>query len=361
MTGRPARSRLLWAPIFGAAAVLTSQPLLAQNPPASGDDALVLQYKHTAGAIQRFKSNAKMDMTIAAEGGSGAGAAMAIPPISLSMNTAHNEKVVGVKDGRGVLAVKVDAMSMNTAIMGSMVQSKLVNGRMVTTVNGKPSPATAMAGNVGDITQVMTIVRDGQGIVMNADGTASPLGGMFGNSVGTVLAQFPPRPVKVGETWEFAQRMRFPLPPQAGQLTGNIPDLMLKFTHTFREVQVKEGRRFAMIDTVAAGETTEAPANSPIKFMKQNFTGATRFDIEGGKSAGGSYTMDFSMGMNLAGLVPQGAQAAPGGQQPPSAIKLDGSMTMTVAEDTSPPAKAAAKKPTKASAKRKPAPARRKR
>lgn len=322
-------SRPRFTPTYRLAAAgllaLVGASVSGQEMPAAGE-ALLLAYKHQPGSEQKFRLEAKSDLTVTPEGGLGP------LPVSMKLNTTYAEKVTEAQDGTGTLTTRLEAFLVDTNFLGNALVGKLEKGKMVYTLNNQPAPpdgpVAALVGAVNP-TQVFTVKRTPSGAI--AEGGAPNVGGV---GPGSSLAQFPDRPVKVGDTWETTRPVGAGL-QGPGAAAGTV--LVARYTHTLKEVVKKDGRRFAMIQSSGAA-TPADQAEAPD--VRQSLSGLTRFDIERGVMVSGQYKLDLSMKVAAPALL--GAAAANGGGAVPM-MQLDGLTTITVLEATAAPN---GKKPT---------------
>ena len=308
----------------------------AQDPATPPPTEFTLAYKYQTGNIQKFRLETKSDLTLTPEGGGGIAASLGPLPIASKMTTAYTEKVAGTRQGTGTLTIKVDSLLIDTNVMGRASVIKVQNGKTTATVDGQPAPEGALGGAANSLsTKPVTVKRDPRGLV------TSESGGMPAGGAGASIAQLPDHPVKVGDSWEVVQQVAANLPGPGG---GIAPPLDVRFTHTLKEVVTKNGKQFALIESMGSGST---PADAAGPSLNQSITGTTRFDIARGAVASGQYNMDISMKLGTAAL-PGGGAAGAGG---PSSVKIDGLIAMTLIETPATPA-APAKKPAAKKAKK---------
>jgi hypothetical protein len=328
MYPRPTRltSRLLAASLFVLAGASVSR---AQDAPAAAPE-VTLAYKYQTGNLQKFRLDSKSDLTISPEGAAGLGPI----PVTAKLQAVYTEKVAGTNQGTGTLLVTLGSMLVDTNALGMSNIVKVQNGKVTTTVNGQPAPA----GSGGDMikglasNKPITLKRDARGGVTDANGSAA----MVTGGIGMTIAQMPDHPVKVGDSWDVAQKIRASVPGTPGGQAA--PEIEVHFTHTLKDLVTKGGKQFAIIESTGSGST---PADAPGPAVNQNVTGTTRFDVARGAVASGQYNMDLSMKLATPGL-PAGAPS----QGAPSSIKVDGMIVMTLAEVPAAPA-AAKKAPAK--------------
>lgn len=326
------RSTRLPTPLLAAGllALAGASVSRAQEAPAAAPE-VSLVYKYQTGKLQKFRLDSKSDLTISPEGAGGLGPI----PFTAKLQAVYTEKVAGTNQGTGTILVTLGSMVIDTNALGLNNVVKVQSGKP-TTINGQPAPpgaggefARALASN-----KPLTLMRDPRGGMTDAEGSAPmPTGG-----IGMTIAQLPDHPVKVGDSWEVAQKIRASVPGAPGGQAA--PEIEVRFTHTLKELVTKGGKQFALIESTGSGST---PTDTPGPAVNQNITGTTRFDIDRGAVASGQYNMDLSMKVAApalpAGAAPQGA---------PSSIKVDGIITMTLAElPVTPPAATAKKAPAK--------------
>lgn len=358
---QPIRRLGLWCAV-GSLAVLSASPLWAQ-------EGVTLAYKYQPGTTHRLGVNMNVDMALTMEGlqsapGGGAGAAGLGPiPITTRARYTFIEKVAGTRDGVGTLALKADNMAFNVEAMGTKMAFKVVNGKMVGTMNGQPmSNAQAPAGaaafqRLGRLS--LTVRQDARGnrtpVEAGAPAPGAPGGGDFLGNFGPVQIILPEGPVKVGDTWETRQKVSVQTP--AAMPAEGAPSVEMVYTHTLKALEAKNGKQFAIITSTGAAETPRDGAGM-FQELAQDFTGTTRFDVARGKIVSGQYTVEMGMKMSMPGFpgAPPapgaGAPGQPGGAQPaaPSVvggIRIDGKILMNLAEAAPPPPKPARKAPPK--------------
>jgi len=287
----------------------------AQDTPAATPE-VTLTYKYQTGNLQKFRLDSKSDLTISPEGAAGLGPI----PVTAKLQAVYTEKVAGTNQGTGTLLVTLGSMLVDTNALGMSNVVKVQNGKVTNTVNGQPAPA----GSGGDMmkglanNKPITLKRSPLGSVTDANGAAA----MVTGGIGMTIAQMPDHPVKVGDSWDVAQKIRASVPGTPGGQAA--PEIEVHFTHTLKELVTKGGKQFAIIESTGSGST---PADAPGPAVNQNVTGTTRFDVERGTVASGQYNMDLSMKLATPGL-PAAAQA----QGAPASIKVDGMIVMTLAE-----------------------------
>jgi len=315
--------------VLGAVAVVGQEV-----PPPTQEVTLV--YKYKTGNLQKFRMEAKGDMTVTPEGG-GIGPI----PVSSKVATIYSEKVTGTREGTGTLAAKFETFQVDADLLGNALAGRMVNGKLKYTINGQPAPeggvGAALAAGA-DVTRVLTLKRSALGAITEG---AGPNAG--GTGPGNTLVQFPEHPVKVGDSWETTQ------PVGSGIASGPVGAAVqqAKFTHTLKSLVTKDKRLFALVESLGASISPEDPT-APV--IKVNISGTTRIDVERGVLVGGQYSIDTSGKIGTAGFPGAGGGAPADGAAAPS-MKLDGITTLTVQEvpATAAPAakKPAAKKPVR--------------
>lgn len=321
--------------LLPAVLLTASLSAAAAQAPEPAPDTVLLAFKHEAGKVQSFRADVSGDLALSPEGEGGAGGLGPVP-FGLRMNVAYSEKVAGVKEGVGTLASTVTTMTVRTDAMGNQIVGKLANGKVTTTLNGRP--VENAPGAVGSLRSLAaqsrsTMRRTPTGEVTLVSGIGNGVGQVTG-APSAVIAQFSPDPVRVGESWETVQKFR---PGVSGTAPPGVtpPEVEVRLTHTLKSIEVKNGRRHALVETTGSGSTPEGSATS----VSQNITGTTRFDIERGAVLSAQYDVDLSMKLSLAGL---GQPAAPGLG---GVIRIDGMLKIVLTEAPAAPAKPAPKKP----------------
>jgi hypothetical protein len=154
--------------------------------------------------------------------------------------------------------------------------------------------------------------------------------GQITGTVGGTVVKFPETPLKVGDTWKTKDVVR-PSLGQGGPGAPPLPPIAFEFTHSLRSLETLKGKRIALIDSSGSGTT---PSQTGAAALEQTVTGTTRFDVDRGMVVSSFYNV--LLGLQMPSGVPPG--------QGPTAIRVDGSMEVTVREVPT-PAKPAAKKP----------------
>lgn len=356
--------RLRWS-LTGAAMLLSAPLVLAQEAPAppaapTTGEAVTLVYKFQPGAIRKLRAGGTLDMSISMDGG-----AAGLGPIPLTIKIALDltEKVAGVKDGVGTIASKLERATMDTNVMGTNVAMKMANGKTTTTMNGQPmqSPPGASPAMMQQFSGAPVVVR------RDARGNETPVTGrdlmtqLLGSGA-TSVVQLPANPVRPGESWEVSTKVRPNVPGNPVAAGMPMPELEMKLTHTLRSIESRNGKQFALIDTVGTG-SMPAGAAGMLREMSQSFTGTTRFDIRRGVIVSGQFSSDMGMkmamprGLGAPGAAPGAAPpdgaapegAAPGGEAgaAPGAMRIDGALKINLVEVPAAPARPAAKPATK--------------
>lgn len=340
-----------WVPAFGLAGLLLAPALRAQDqpppppaPPVSPEDpGISLVYRYKTGQAQRFKLQMKGDFSLTPQGGaSGLGPI----PINMDQTLVYTEKVTGTREGTGTLSVSLDSMTITSGAMGMNHTLRMQNGKVTSSLNGKPTPAGA-SGMPAAAMQNMApkkpviLKRDPTGASTLVGGAAPAMGTMMGGISGSI-AQLPGKPVKVGETWESVQKVKPSLPGPAAQ-AGQIPEVEIRLTHTLKGLAEKNGKQFALIETTGNGSIPMA--SGTVQSMDQTVSGITRFDIARGAVVSGQYKLDLAMRMGLPPGLGAGAGGAAGGGAP-QGMEANGTFNMTLMEAPVPAgaAKPAAKK-----------------
>ncbi|MGV3723822.1 MAG: hypothetical protein ACO1SX_23230 [Actinomycetota bacterium] len=314
----------------GALALAGASVAGQEAPPPAQEVSLV--YKYKTGSIQKFRMEAKSDLTVTPDGG-GIGPL----PISSKITTLYTEKVTGTRAGTGTLSARVDSFLVDTDALGNRLVGRLVKGKLTYTVNGQPAPEGGIGAALSsgaEMSKPLTLKRNPLGVVTEG---GSPNAG--GAGPGNTLAQFPERPLKVGDTWETSQPMGAGF--ANGPLGGAGAALQATFTHTLKSLVTKDKRVFAMIESIGATTPMEGEAGPAIK---QNISGISRFDVERGVLVGGQYSLDLSMKVGAPALL-GGAGGGPAEGAAPPNMKVDGITSLTIQEIPNTPAKPAAKKP----------------
>jgi hypothetical protein len=294
----------------------------APPPSETGSRGISLIFKHAAGQVQKFRANVQGDLTLTPEGdGGGIGAI----PISLKMAYAITEKVTGTRRGTATLSTLLDSATIASGFAGNTIVMKALNGKMTVSVNGRPVPAGAPgAAGFSGVQQINLRIpaitrRDPRGRVTAASNRPDPISQLFGSSSATIL-HLPDKPVEVGESWESTQRIQPTVP--GGAAAGIAPPAIeLRLTHTLKSVSVKNGRRFAIIESTGSSETSQGGQSA----SNQSISGISRFDVTRGALVSQQYNAD--MGVQLP--MPANAAAPPGA---PQSLRMDGIMTVTITE-----------------------------
>ena len=336
----------------------------SQPPTAPSGEPIALAFKHPAGRVQRFRSTTKFNLTL--DSGGSAGAATVIPPVALTVDLVSVETVTGVQGTIAALSIRPESLALTAEIFGNKLVMRNAGGKVTTTLNGQPAPpGLSGPGVAGALTDAapMVLRRDRLGLVApQAGDSAPPMSLASTTSSPALLLRFPEQPVRVGETWEGSIRSSVAVPGVPGG-GATIPDVEVKVSHTLKELQTRNGRRFALIATSATTTVAEARTaqGNTLRNFSQALNGVTRFDLDAGKAIGGTYNVVFSA--ELPAVAPPGgappgtgpippapaAPGSPGGTAPgaggaaPFRFKIDGTADITVSE-----APAAATRPTPA-------------
>lgn len=357
---RNPRRRLL---LSAAAALLAAPSLCAQDqppaPPApGGGQGVKLAYKYRAGQVQRFRAGYTSDMSLTMDGpAAGAGPI----PITVKMALRYSEKIAGVKDGVATVVTKMDGLSMNTNAMGTSFAVKMANGKTTMSMNGQPvKPGSPLAAALPKMTAArmsMTAQRDALGNEKRMQ-SGPEMDQYFGGGTNAATVQLPDHPVKVGDTWETTMKTKPAIPGSPGGGASAVPEMEIKLTNTLKGLETKNGKQFAIIETVGTG-SLPAGAGGALQELNQNMAGTTRFDVGRGAVVSGQYSLD--MGMKMQGLGGLGVPGGPGGGAPPPpgggpgaggegaqqspGIRIDGAIKINLFEAPAPaPGKAPAKK-----------------
>jgi hypothetical protein len=318
--------------VVGAAALAGTALRAQETPaPAAGGEEVALVYKFKPGQLQRFRSTTNVDLTLTPQGDAGGG----LGPIPMTGKTemVYSEKVTGASNGTGTLAWKLEAMTMNFNILGSNFGMTRKNGKWVSTLNGQPAPEGVGgpgAGAAAAMQTSATIKRGPRGETSGPGGSTATAGQLLG---GAALSSslLPDRPVKVGVSWETTQMVSPNVPGPAGA-AAPAPPIEVKFTHTLKELQKRNGNVHALIESVGSGTAPEGAAGSS---ASQSITGTSRFDLTRGVLAGGQYQIDLSVKAPIAALNGGAAPGAAG-----QSVNIDGTLKMTLVEAPPAPAKA---------------------
>ncbi len=324
-------------------------------PPAEsgGAETVKLGYKYTTGQIQKFRGTAQNDLTLSlGEGGGGLGPI----PMNQKIDFILVEKVLGTRQGTGTLSVRVDSMSMAMNVLGTDIVMKSVNNKVTTLINGQPqegglpggpgNPAAALKG----VNTPFSLRRDPFGVQSPIPGAKAPNSPLLREITNSFL-QFPDKPVAVGESWETVMKSR-PDVGGPGSVPGASPEIEVKYTHTLKSMETKNGVRYALIESIGSGSV---PGPDGMPGSSQDVSGTTRFDIARGAIVSGQYTA--TLNLKLGGLqLPGAAAAGAGNGQAPPNMSIDGQTVTTFVEVPATPAKKpVAKKPaTRKPAARKP-------
>lgn len=379
MLSRSPQPTALWLSSFTLLA-LSASALPAQNEPppaAAAAESVQLAFKHTVGQSQKFRGGGKADFTISLGEGGGLGPI----PLGSKLDFIYTQKVAGTRTGTGTLSFAVDTFTMGVNALGTELTLKAQNGKVTTLMNGAPPPPGLAAGGGGGVQSMLgggqlasaiTLKRDPRGNI-TIDPAKSKNQMLMG--VLPTYLQFPEKPVAVGETWETVLKTQ---PTVGGGPSGiTIPEIELASTHTLKAIEVKNGRRHAIISTTSTSALAPAPAapaapaapgappadaaGAPPAVQVET-TATTRFDIDRGTIVSGQVKSlnTFNMGQiqipaGAAGAL-GGAAGAPGGA-PAGApgMRIDGE----VAFDFSEVAETAKKPTTKSKAKPKAKPRKR--
>lgn len=319
----------------GLIAGATALPALAQDPQpptpsAAAEEGLLLRFKHKTGQIKAYKATVKLDAALTPEGGETGGAGGPVP-VTMKSVVAFREKVIGTRQGTGTLSMPITSLvvTQEAAFIKAVVRYQ--NGKLTTSINGKPQPASASQAGLAELRKPATVRRDPQGKVTPVGNPSNAIGQLFGSASYT-LVQFPEMPVKVGDSWETVEKIRPTV--IGGRVPFVIPEIEFRFTHTFKGIQERNGRKTALIETSGSGSTvnTQGAENE----LTQSVTGTTRFDIAAGRVVSSQHNVILSL---LLGNP--GGPAAAG----PASVRLDGNMDVVVTEAPAPTA--AKKKPAK--------------
>lgn len=310
---------------------------------AAGAEAVKLGFKYTTGQIQKFRGTAQNDFTLSlGEGGGGLGPI----PMNQKVDFVLVEKVLGTRQGTGTLSIHVPTLTLAMNVLGTDIVMKSVNNKVNTLVNGEPqqlsvpggpgNPAAALKGaNIP-----FSLRRDAYGAQSPVPGSKPPTSPLL-REMTTSFLQFPEKPVAVGDSWETTMKSR-PEVGGPGSVPGAAPEFEVKYVHTLKSVETKNGVRYALIESIGSGT---APGPDGMPGSSQDVSGTTRFDIARGVVVSGQYTA--TLNLKLGGLQLPGAAAggAANGQASP-AMSLDGQVITTFMEvPVTPVKKPVAKKP----------------
>lgn len=319
---------------------------------APSSDEVTLAYKYRTGQVQKFRAVSKSDVTVTPEGG---GAGFAIPPIAVNTQYVYTEKVAGEKDGTGTLSLAMSGLLMTTSVMGMDTVIKMVNGKTTATINGQPAagmgPGMGMLQNLFSSKPVM-LKRDVRGNAAAALTGANP-GQLFGMAAMTGVS-LPETPVKVGDTWESTRRTAPSLPgPLAA--AGSAPDVDMKFTHSLKALEVKNGKQFAIIESTGSpAPPMAAGAESTVDAANQSIATTSRFDVARGALVSSRSSIEFSMKIaspTLPGGPASGGAPPAAGPMGGQSLRIDGTVELTLTEVPA----AHARPATRAPARRRPA------
>jgi len=314
---------------IAALAACCALPGLAQDPPTPAPDGVPLAFKHKTGDLARYRGNVKMDLAITPEGGGPGGGPLGPIPVSGSTVFAYTEKVTGTREGTGTISMVMESFTSSVEALGQKVVTKFQNGKATVSQNGKPLPTNTpeVRDQIAELKKPTVIRRTPLGRVTAVSGERNAFAGIFGGNTPNIL-QLAEQALKPGDTWETRQVFR---PSLAGSGANRIviPAIDFTYTHTLRAFETKNGRRTALVDSTGSGATAEGGDNS----VNQSVTGATRFDIQRGTVMSSAYNIVLSMRVS-----PGGAAGGPG------ALRLDGTVDVTVMEAPAPAKKPAPKK-----------------
>jgi hypothetical protein len=277
-------------------------------------------------------------MTMTAEGGSGPAAGLGAIPINAKVLFSYTEKVTGTSKGTGTVNITTDSMQISSSAMGMESVIKIQNGKATMLVNGQPMSIDAAGPRAAQIQQLAStkprvVKRDPRGIETLVSGNPTSQ-----KSWGDILV-LPDHPVQVGETWEHVVTVRADVPAQFGGAPA--PDLEMRFSYALKELINKKGRQIAVIEASGSG-AMPAASGGLVQGMTQNFSGTANFDVGRGALISGTLNQDTSAKLNMQALAGQAPPAAQGSL--PTAMKIEGTTEVKVAEAPVTPAKPAAKK-----------------
>ena len=304
----------------GLAGVAGLPSARAQDPAAPPSAEYTLAFQHRPGRFQKLRLATVGDLILTTEDDAGMALGTGPLPFATKMTNRYTEKVIGAQQGIGTLIVRLDSMLVDTTFMGRTSTVKVENGQ-VTSVDGQPAPGGP--GAAVNSLQPLVVQRDSRGVVTTADG------GNLAGTAGNGILQLPEQPVKIGDAWEVVQQVAVAVPGPGGEAA---PPLDMRLRHTLKDVVTTNEKQFALIESKGSGSS---PQEAPGPAVRQILTGTSRFDLARGALVSGQYLSQLFMEVD----APAPAGAAGG----PSKIKIEGVVTISVAEILAAPAKPAPK------------------
>lgn len=317
--------------IFGfcGGGLLVSSTVQAQQP-----GPVALAYKYAVGQSQRFSSQVKTEATFSLGNAGGLGPI----PVTMDMTYGYSEKIIGTKQGTATLSALLQAPTVKANVIGQEYVVREKGGKTVVTVNGEPAGEGNQPGDVSGMLKTLmqskkgVLRRDAMGGISPVSGAAAELGALLSSGMIGPMLRLPEQPVSPGDTWEFTQKYRPSVPGPVPSLGGDA-DLDLKLLYTFKSLEKKGGKEFALIETVGS-----AQGNSEQGSTNVSITATSRFDIARGAVVSSKVTNN----LNMAGVSVPGNAAAGGGQA--SSSQIDAVLDIVVREVPPTPAKSAPKK-----------------
>jgi hypothetical protein len=266
---------------------------------------VTLAFKFKTGQAQRFASEVKTEATITTGGGGGLGPI----PVTLNMKYDYSEKIVGTRQGTATLSSLLELPSISANVVGQEYLAKRKGGKTVFTKNGEPVPPGELSGPAGSLEPMMkprkgVIRRSPIGELSPVSGDGAEIAQMLGSGIVGPMLRLPDHPVSPGDTWEFESKFRPAIPGPVPSLSG-AQDVDLKLTYTFKALNKRGGKQFALIETAGNAEGT-GPQGTVAVTQKAT----TRFDIARGAVVSGQ----VSTTVNTAGAdaPPAAGNGAPG-------------------------------------------------
>ena len=323
----PSRARC-W--ILPAAALALVASAHAQETPAVGQEqAVPLTFKYTKGQVQHLRATLAADMSLSPVGRGD------LPdlPLSVKLQMAFSEKVIGTNKGTGTLAVNHDSLTVSNNMAGQQTVVRIRGGKVASaSLNGSPLSKQQLAQAAARMKDVPGLKQ--QVLRRGPDGReVKGPGGQDASAFGPVL-MVPNRPVKPGETWEHVELVKPTIVglPNSGQVA---PPVEVRFTYTLKSVESRGGKQFAII------ETSGSSSNGGQAGLNHNYRGTSRFDIGRGVVVAGQYVVDTTV------ELPAAALGIPPGEGTPERIRVAGSTQIKMEEAPAAPAAPAAAKPAR--------------
>ncbi len=271
---------------------------------------VTLAFKHKTGQAQKFASEVKTEATITTGGGGGLGPI----PVTLNMLYSYSEKVVGTKQGTATLSSLLELPSVSANVVGQEYVVKKKGGKTVVTTNGEPADTSGLSGPAAGLETMMktrkgVIRRSPIGELSAVSGDGAELAQMLSSGIVGPTLRLPDHPVNPGDSWEFETKFRPAIPGPVPSLSGP-QEMDLKLTYTFKALDKKGGKQFALIETAGNAEGT-GPQGTAAVSQK----GTTRFDIARGAVVSGKMSTTLNMAGSDAPPAANNAAAGVGGMR----------------------------------------------